>query len=222
MLLPNLSWQFLASVYRVISFFGHYFEDHTMENEHLPSDASSSKPEKPPRSKLERAIVWTLIGVLLIFVGVEALAKTGYDKTVKDLQTTIDTAEAPLTLNDFQSKVKSGLAVQGTGEHDGIPTVLFTWPSLVKKYQIHFTVNGDAEQTLATFATGTDPAESIRYRTKGEDIPVDFGMPAGEGGPASHMETGAEAGESGPGGNDPSGEGTSQGDEQKAPGGVDE
>ncbi len=222
MLLANLSWRFLASVCRVISFFGHYFEDHTMENEHLPSNAASSKPEKPPRSKLERAIVWTLIGLLLVFVGVEALAKTGYDKTVKDLQTTIDTAENPLTLDDFQSKVKSGLAIQSTGEHDGTPTVLFTWPSLVKKYHLHFTVNDDAEQTLATFATGTDAAESIRYRTKGEDIPVNFGMPPGEGGPASHTETDAGAGGNDPGGSDPSGDGALPGDEPKTPGRDDE
>lgn len=136
-----------------------------MEHESLETGASPSAPQKPPRSKAERAIVWTFIGLLIVLTGIEALAKTGYEKTITNLQAAIDEGTGPLTLDDFNKKLKTGLPIQGTGDHEGRATVLYTWPSLVKKYQLHLEVAADGTEMLRTFATGNDPAEFIRYRS---------------------------------------------------------
>jgi hypothetical protein len=182
-----------------------------MENAPIQPGHNSSASEKPPRSKLERAIVWTVIGLLVVFAGVEALAKFGYEKTITNLQEATGSATEPLTLDDFHSDLKSGLPIQGTGESNGRQTILFTWPSLVKEYDLHLTVSADGNQTLQTFSTGTDPAEFIRYRSPDEEgaEPSDTDMAMAGGGPGARSEGGRSGGPGGggPGGGGPGGGG---------------
>ncbi len=119
-----------------------------MEHENLESDPSPSPAEKPGRSKLERAIVWTVIGGLIVVTGMEALASWTYAKTVSNLETAIDETETALTLADFNKNIKTGLAIQSTGDRDGEPTISYSWPSLLKEYKLHLTVANDGSQNL--------------------------------------------------------------------------
>ena len=161
-----------------------------MDSENVSSAESSPAPQKPPRSKVERAIVWTLIGALIVVTGMEFLSKTGYSKTLDNLEEANTTPEQPLTLNYFLDNLKSGLAIRTKGEHEGRSTILFKWPSLVKKYELHLTVSPDDLQTLTTYATTDGPAGIVNQpRPEGlEDVPPDSDIPAGP--PASHGEAG--------------------------------
>lgn len=178
------------------------FWSHIMDNENRNTAESSPAPEKPPRSKVERAVVWTVIGLLILITGMEALARAGYKKTLDDFETAMLETKEPLTLNHFNSKLKSGLAIQTQGEHEGRPTILFRWPSLVKKYEMHLTVSGD--DTLATYATNEGPAGLVpQPMPEGDELALassDEGGP-GFGGPMMGQgEGGPPQGQAAPGG----------------------
>ena len=137
-----------------------------MDNENTNSPESPQAPEKPPRSKIERAIVWTVIAVLLLITGMEALSMKGYDTTLENFEEANDAAEQPMTLAYFKSDLKSGLAIQTTGEREGRSTVLFKWPSLMKNYELHLTVAPD--NVITTYATSEGPAGMVNGpRSKG-------------------------------------------------------
>ncbi len=157
----------------------------------------SDKPvETPKRSKLERIAVWSFILLMAIIAGLEYLAMTSYKKTVDALHAAMDEAEAPLTMEDFETKCKSGLAIKTTGKNSSdITTTLFIWPAISQRYKLHLTTGAGDNQPLTTYAEGQNPAAIIGTPKANNDDADDL--------------LGGEAG-GGPGGGpgDPMGDGT--------------
>ena len=163
----------------------------------LSADLHSAAGEKPPRSKLERALVWTAIGFLLILTGLEALSQYGYRKTLSSLEDAIAEAKEPLTLEDFNNGIRKGLPIVTNGERGEEKTILYKWPSLLRRYELHLTTKPGAEQILNTYSTGDGPGALIGTSKAAGDS-----EDAEEGGPGMPMAGGPGGG---PGGGGPGG-----------------
>lgn len=205
MLLGSDPFSSASNVHLAPYFLGQFIREHIMNSENVNStqnpsaSGDSSAGEKPPRSKLERFVVWTVILLLVILAGMEALAQRGYSKSLEDFQTALDEAEEPLTLEDFETKYKSGLAIKSNGSKDGQSTILFKWPSLLRRYEMHFTLVPGDEQLLATYSTNDDPAGMIGRPDAGGDETGDEGG-AGPEGPGMVGDGGDPDAGGGPGG----------------------
>lgn len=153
---------------------------------------SGSSTEKPRRSKLERAVVWTVILVLVVFTGVEAMSQLGYKKTLKDFETGLDEATEPVTLDVFESEYKTGLTLKSDTTRNGQAAILYKWPSLLRRYEMHFTVLPGEEQILGAYGTNDEPAAMIGQPITGEpdtelaDEGGEGGGDDGGGGPTMH------------------------------------
>jgi hypothetical protein len=144
--------------------------------------AGGARGEKPRRSKLERALVWTVILVLVALTGMEAMAQRGYSKTLEGLETAIDDATEQLTLGDFETEHKNGLTVKSEVTKDGESAILYKWPSLLRRYEMYFTVEPGDEQILATYSTNDEPRAIIRLATVGDPGEDEGGEGGGGGG----------------------------------------
>lgn len=134
-----------------------------MENEQVdsPQNQPASTDKKGGRSKLERIIVWAVIGVLVAITAVEGLAQQGYSKTLTGFQTATDEATERLTLKDFESEHKNGFAFRTDESQDGKTTIRYKWPSLFRQYELSFIVEPGDEQVLVSYWSNDDPAAAI-------------------------------------------------------------
>lgn len=164
-----------------------------MADEHTPThspapqpDAGQSPKEQSGDSKLMRFIIWGLVGVFAIVALVDIASRQGFSKSLANLEEGIDTAEEPITLADFEKKYKSGLAIKTQGNREGLPTILYKWPSLFRQYEIHLTVESGEENVLATYSANDGPAALIGRPGSGEDPDsmLDEGDGPGDGEPA--------------------------------------
>ncbi len=97
----------------------HANDPDNQDTSNVSSDPQTQVPEKPPRSKLERSIVWSVIGLLLVLTGMEGLAQYGYRKTLTNLETAIAETKKPLTLEDFNGEIRKGLPIVTSGVREG-------------------------------------------------------------------------------------------------------
>lgn len=170
------------------------------ENQSVSDNSTSDNPpasEKPPRSKVERIVVWSLIGLLAIFAAVEAQSQIGYRKTLEAFESANDKNEETLTLGLFESKLKKCLAIKTNGTKDEQSTILYKWPSLLRNYEIHFTLIPGEDQLLASYATHNSPAAMIGQPNQENDLVNDPGPEEGDapGGRGDEGDSAAASGE---------------------------
>lgn len=180
-----------------------------MADEHSKSAEQPSDTSPPSAhsggSKIVRIIIWGLVGVFAFVALMDIASRQGFSTTLANLEDGMDKAEEPLTLGDFESQFKSGLAIKTTGSKNGVSTILYKWPSLFRPYELHLTVEPGDEQLLASYSTNDDPAALIgRPGSEGDGTEDEGGGPGG--GPGMGHEEGIP-GAGAPGGGGPGGEG---------------
>jgi len=107
------------------------------------NDSAAEKAEAKPRNPVERIIVWGGIGILVVLVGFEAMARFGYTNSLNALQAKLamdDAAEpVPLTL-DVANKTVSGMAKREAGDN----AMTYRFSGLLKEYgAIHLKLDDD-------------------------------------------------------------------------------
>ncbi len=140
----------------------------------MNDSASARKPsaEKPPRSPVERVLVWGVIIVLLGLTAYEARAKLGYDGSYNTLKTRLDEVEsssdtkAIYLLEDFKKEVSGGahFSEPENGRFRGRSTVNVKWSSLFKQYELILTL-GLENQIIGFESAGMAPEPSLEERS---------------------------------------------------------
>lgn len=181
---------------------------------------SSSAPEQPSgektgRSPVERAIVWSLIGLMLVLVAIEARAQQGHTKTMlalKDLADAKDEEDRTkgIKFEDFKEKLQLFPSVSGPTTGEGWDVYVYKWVSLLKAgtYEIHVRVSsGNDINYIAGYAVPLDgelmfeavgPPEGAMPPPTEDDGMPDGGMQQGmpnAGGPAPGGGNGPEGNE---------------------------
>ena len=187
----------------------------------IPDDVAADERETPKgRSPVERLIVWSLIGVLVVVVGIEAASKNGYDKTFAAVQDRFINKEGMNRLSDLRpdisgwpsEKESDGQKVGGTAANK---VIALKWFSFFKHYEIQLTVEASEEDpALISYAT-PDAAEPEPIKTaggSGEDVAAGGGMDGYGGSPTAAMpgggfSPGGPGGFGAPGGGGPGGGG---------------
>jgi hypothetical protein len=116
------------------------------------------KPEKKPRSPVERMIVWGGIAVLLILVLVELRAQQGYSTTVTKLQDlTGEDGVDELLLADAEATLSWSPTVT-TEETNTAINYRYNWESVFKNGQfvLHFVASKEEPPSLLRFYTGDE------------------------------------------------------------------
>lgn len=120
--------------------------------------------EKPPRSPVERVIVWGGIGLLLVIVLIEARAQRGYATSLSEVQAAlVDNELAEITLDEARELF--ALAPSETVEKSDSVYLRhhrFSWFSFFKsgQYEITLDVTPDEEAQVLSFST-PDAAEAV-------------------------------------------------------------
>lgn len=161
----------------------------------MNDSASARKPsaEKPPRSPVERVLVWGVIIVLLGLTAYEARAKLGYDGSYSTLRTRLEEVEsssdtkAIYLLEDFKKEVSGGaqFAEPENGRFRGRSTVNVKWSSLFKQYELILTL-GLENQIIGFESAGMAPEPSLEERSNVDpnapvttpNTPTGMGVPA--------------------------------------------
>lgn len=130
-----------------------------------PSQPASPAPaSKPPRSPVERMLVWGGIIVLLVLVGIQARARLGYTMTLNALQDRIAEDEGP-NPRTFPAKDVDQYLVgwpkqtrQEAGKDSG--TIQLSWRGLTTSYEIrvHYdSLPGEPESLVTSLETKDAP-----------------------------------------------------------------
>jgi hypothetical protein len=110
--------------------------------ETTPQPAQPAVQAKKPRSKVELAIVWGGIGVMLVLVGLQGSAYLGYNRTLTPLQQAVkssDESESHVTLSMVQGMIQ-GNPQFAPGTHvNGERRDVYTWKGLFRSYTIEVT-----------------------------------------------------------------------------------
>lgn len=133
------------------------------------SDASSSEststPARKPRSRIERAVVWTLIAALICTTAWEAWQLHCYDKTLSTLQARLreedDNPDADFELSEAKGWIQ-GWPTEATVADGSDKKIDLKWPSLFKDLRLQLLV-GSGDVVLA-IASG-DELDQIGSRT---------------------------------------------------------
>ena len=108
----------------------------------LPPATSTAQPVKPPkkpRSKVELAIVWGGILVLLVLVGVQGRAYLGYKQSLAPLQAAVkaaDESDKTLTKSEVQKMLKGSYNPHAGKQELGMRADTYTWQGVFKSYAI--------------------------------------------------------------------------------------
>lgn len=108
-----------------------------MADQPLPSPARSPRRRNP----VERLLVWSLIGVLLLLLAVELQAKRGYDASRNNLQSAIQAGQStntPLTFDHVGDHL-SGWCLCSAQPQGPLEVVTYRWPSCFKRYVLTLT-----------------------------------------------------------------------------------
>ena len=130
------------------------------------SDATTSG-KKANRSPVERAIVWGMIGVLLVVVGIEAHGRLGYSSTLNALRAVVKQSEqeaAYLTLSKARESIAGfpSEVVLEPGPFEG--TIRLSWFSLLKSYEVDLIIEPGSEDPMFLGYTTPD-APQEQYGT---------------------------------------------------------
>lgn len=167
------------------------------------SDAQTDAAQKPSpkkRSPTEKAIVWTVILVLIGLAGVEAQGRFGYSRTLKNLEdelSKVENQENPetLTLADFRQRLASGLFHTSTEPGEVYDKITVKWWSL-KGYQMGLQVGKSDEQILYSYSTIDEFGDEIISSVR---VPIDPELMPEGGSDPSAMLGGFGGGPGGPG-----------------------
>jgi hypothetical protein len=130
-------------------------------NEPLTGTPAAQRASTNPRNPVERAVVWTLIGAMLVLVAVEASAKFGYDLSRSSLEAAIKTAEdsnTPLLIEQVPA-LMTGYHRDTTQEteHDGVVT--YRWPSLFKQYGLNVRYRSNLRTVVGVSSDNAPPEQ---------------------------------------------------------------
>ncbi len=149
-------------------------------------ESETSEPEvrqRKPRSKIERAITWSVIVILLVIVFFEWRARNGYTKTLNAIDRASKNSEedpsaTPVTLSSV-GKLVAGSPTKTDGKTPLNKTVLYTWRGLtgLRVYTILVTLEGTlnaADPMLLSFETGSTESNHEAILEEGAPETVRF------------------------------------------------
>lgn len=142
-------------------------------------DQDTSAPKKPERSSTERLIVWGGIGVLLLLVVIQAHARVGYERTLKNVEARLAEDDGPnarpLMLEEVDSLIV-GFPFQRTIEEKATRVVLnLSWRGLTSAYEINLPYNPTEPAILGVY---TKDAPAFATAPDGGDAPMEAASPA--------------------------------------------
>ncbi len=167
------------------------------------SSSESATTEKPKRNPMERLLVWGLIGVMVLFVCTEGIAKFGYSITLPRLQERLredDSDEPnPLTVEEAETLI-FGFPSKTVEDQK----VVYRWKGLLKDFgAIHLPYDDD--NIVLSLVTDAPPEieEPTPVVATGDEEPGpnDPSMIGGGGAPPAGEGAGAPEGEGGGGRN---------------------
>lgn len=172
-------------------------------NEPATPPTADQSESKPPRSAVERVIVWGIILIGLGIAGYEARARFGYHWTLDTLQKKLaevdksPDADAKFTYDQAVSVASFGPTISDEEKMWGLrKTRMMTWPSLAKTYELKLIL--DEDNVLLTVETA-NPPEPPAPPAGAEDAQDQAlaagtgGAPMGGGGPPMHDAQGGAA-----------------------------
>jgi hypothetical protein len=161
-------------------------------------DQSSSKP---PRSSVERVIVWGIILIGLGIAGYEARAKFGYDWTLAALTKKLDevdksgAVDAKFTFDDAVTVASLGPSISDEEKMFGMRKArVMKWPSIAKTYELKLIL--DEDNVLLTVETSEPPETPLPVTppagAEGMDLTAGaVSAPGGGGGAPIHAADGS-------------------------------
>ncbi|QDT35457.1 EF-hand domain-containing protein [Thalassoglobus polymorphus] len=153
------------------------------------SPSVATTEAKPKRNPVERVAVWGLIGIMVLFVCTEGIARFGYSMTLPRLQKRINEDDGvdprPLTVEEADTLVFGFPTKTVEGQK-----VTYRWKGLLKDFgAIHLPY--DEDNIVLTLVTDAPPEIEEKVAATGEDEE--------ESGPDPSIE-GAPVGDAAPGG----------------------
>ncbi len=143
-------------------------QDESSPDTSAPDTSNSDASSKPARNPVERCIVWGVIAVGLIFAGIEARAKFGYDQTFSSISSKLaevdqsSESSAELTMDEALELVAYGPTIEEIEEipppNPGVNRVWhrkMAWFSLAKTYEL--TLVMDRDQTVMFLEPSNPP-----------------------------------------------------------------
>lgn len=139
--------------------------------------------QRKPRSKVERAIVWSVILIMLVIVFFEWKARDGYNKTLNAISQASKASEEDPSAAPVTKSTVEGLVSGSPTKQDGITafnrTVLYTWQGLtrLRTYTILVTLDGmkdSADPVLLSFETGSTESSHEQILDEGAPKSVNF------------------------------------------------
>ena len=136
---------------------------------------------KPPRNPVERIVVWSGIGLLLVVVMLEFRAQRGYAQTLEALNVSTANEEHETTLNEALQVLTLSPAVGDPVPSGSYNHIDCTWFSLCKngQYKITLVCSRDKEPVLLSFTTTNPPPEpepAVAAPSSGAANPTPAGM----------------------------------------------
>lgn len=178
----------------------------TPESSAAPEQSNAGGDKK--RSPVERAIVWSLIGLMLVLVALEARAQQGHTKTMVALQEMVDEGKG-VKYEDFTGKIELFPSVSDGTPGEGWDVYQYKWFSLLRsgRYEIHLRVStGNDIKYVAGYAVPDGVSDELMFEAvrapdgalppPAEDAPD--GMMVMPGGGGGGPGGGANGGEPGP------------------------
>ncbi|MDA0835111.1 MAG: hypothetical protein O2955_10195 [Planctomycetota bacterium] len=136
--------------------------DRVVEQENSTSGRDRPKKPAPPRSPIERAVVWGLIAVLLVIVAWEFTAHLGYTKALRGLQERIPKVDegVPFPMTDVPPIMggKTPTSQDEINDPDfgrSLRTV-YEWNGPIRKRAIFLMLTPESESHVIGFRTKGD------------------------------------------------------------------
>lgn len=131
----------------------------------LPQNEASTATETPKsRNPVERAVVRGLIALMLVLVGIEAMAKFGYDRSFAALTAAVakaETSNETLTIERVPSLLSGFYNVkdEGVAEQPLDRTATYRWPSIFKNYGLTLRYRSGFGVVVALASENAPPEE---------------------------------------------------------------
>ena len=123
----------------------------TTDPEPEPNAVTATATDKKQRSPVERAIVWSMIGILLVVAAIEAHGRLSYGATLSRLQAVVERAEQGtgyLTLREVRESI-AGFPSEATVESRPLTaTIRLSWFSLLRSYEMDLQIEPDSKNPM--------------------------------------------------------------------------
>ena len=167
------------------------------------SGSATTVNQAKPRNPVERAIVWGLIGAMIVVIGIEYRARSGYEGTISILREKLaKDGGTAVPMTEVQTLIGGSPTETEKRRNTTNKFVELKWFSLFKDYRIELMVEMDEENpALISYSTPNAVVETLDSVADTSPATTDFAPTMGSGGPMSPPGAGSgEPGSGGPGG----------------------